>query len=79
MISCREAMHQLWEYLEGDIGAADLAVVEEHLARCARCCGELEFAGELRRFLVDAGRGRRQEAVPDDVLARLNRTLEELR
>jgi anti-sigma factor (TIGR02949 family) len=79
MISCKEAMRQLWQYLEGEIGKADLAVIEEHLARCARCCEELEFAGELRRFLADAGHGRRQETVPDDVLTRLNRTLEHLR
>jgi anti-sigma factor (TIGR02949 family) len=54
MISCTEAVRQLWEYLEDDVGAQDRAAVEEHLAFCRRCCGELEFAEELRRILVSA-------------------------
>jgi hypothetical protein len=49
--------------------------IDEHLARCRRCCGELEFAHELRRFLASSAGDR----LPDDVLRRLNQTLEELR
>jgi mycothiol system anti-sigma-R factor len=75
MISCVDAMRRLWEYLDETVGAADRALVEEHLARCRRCCGELEFAKELRRFLASASR----EDIPEEVLRRLNQTLEELR
>jgi predicted anti-sigma-YlaC factor YlaD len=52
MISCSEAVKQRWEYLDGTIDEAVRAPVEEHLSRCRRCCGELEFAGELRRVLA---------------------------
>ena len=74
MIGCAEAVRQLWEYLDGTVAEPDRARVEEHLARCRRCCGELEFAEELRRML----RRTAQEPPPTDVLRRLNRRLEEL-
>lgn len=74
MITCSEAAQQLWEYLDATLSQAERAAVEEHLAICLRCCGELEFADELRKFLASGGR----EQVPPDVLRRLNDTLEEL-
>ena len=74
MISCSDAMRRLWEYLDQTVDAADRALVEEHLARCRRCCGELEFAKELRQFLANSGR----EDIPEEVMRRLNQTLEEL-
>lgn len=73
MISCKEAVRRLWEYLDGTVGEADRAALEEHLARCRRCCAELEFAEELRKFLRESG----DEEIPADVMARLNATLEE--
>lgn len=74
MISCTEATRQLWEYLDATVDEPTREAIEEHLARCRRCCGELEFAKELRGFLVSSAR----DDVPDDVLRRLNQTLEEL-
>jgi mycothiol system anti-sigma-R factor len=74
MISCAEATSQLWEYLDATVDKPTREAIEEHLARCRRCCGELEFAEELRRFLTNSA----QDDVPDDVLRRLNQTLEEL-
>lgn len=74
MISCSEATKQLWEYLDATVDAATREAIEEHLNLCRRCCGELEFARELRRFLADASR----DDIPADVLRRLHRTLEEL-
>jgi mycothiol system anti-sigma-R factor len=74
MIGCAEAMRRLWEYLDGNVDIDDRVLVEEHLARCRTCCGELEFAEELRRFLArSAG-----EELPSDVLRRLNQSIEEL-
>jgi anti-sigma factor RsiW len=65
---------QMWEYLDGTVDEADRALVEEHLSRCRRCCGELEFARELRRVLAKSA----SVDLPADVLRRLNQTLEEL-
>jgi len=74
MINCHDAVRQLWEYLDGTVDEADRALVEEHLSRCRRCCGEMEFAHELRRLLARPA----PTEIPADVLRRLNQTLEEL-
>lgn len=74
MIGCREAVERLWEYLDGTVGGTELEHLEEHLARCRRCCAELEFAEELRGVLCSSA----SEDVPADVMERLNATLEEL-
>ncbi len=74
MISCTEAVRQLWEYLENELEATDREQVEQHLAFCRRCCGEVEFAEELRRFMASAAR----PELPDGVAERLTTTLDEL-
>ena len=74
MISCSEAVKQLWEYLDGTVDEADPALVEEHLSRCRQCCGELEFARALRRVLTRST----HVDLAADVLRRLNQTLQEL-
>jgi anti-sigma factor (TIGR02949 family) len=74
VITCAQAVRQLWDYLDGNVEESQRELVEAHLAFCRRCCGELEFAEELRDFLAS------QDAVelPPDVRARLTATLDEL-
>ena len=74
MITCAEAVKQLWDYLDGTVDESQLELIEEHLAFCRRCCGELEFAEELRGFLAAHAR----DELPPDVRARLIVTLDEL-
>jgi anti-sigma factor (TIGR02949 family) len=74
MISCQEAVRRLWEYLDGTLGETDHVAVEQHLSFCRRCCGEAEFAEELRKFLRAAA----DVELPDDVRTRLAATLDEL-
>lgn len=73
MISCAEAVRQLWEYLEQEIDDADRVQVEEHLAFCQRCCGEVAFAEALGDFLRSAARPH----LPGDVENRLVGFLDE--
>ena len=74
MISCAEAVEQLWAYLDDSLSEEDKARLEEHLAFCRVCCGEVEFAQELRGFLARSA----AEELPDDVRARLVATLDAL-
>ena len=67
MISCAEAVRQLWEYLDGTAVQAQSAAIEEHLNLCRRCCGEAEFAAELRTFLA----AHADDDIPPQVHARL--------
>lgn len=69
MIPCAEAVRQLWAYLDGLVADADRQAIEEHLAFCRTCCGEVEFAEELRRRLADHVDD--ADELPRDVRARL--------
>jgi mycothiol system anti-sigma-R factor len=75
LITCRQAVRQLWDYLDGLVEGAGREAIEEHLTFCRRCCGELAFAEELRRLLAEHGA---QEEFPDEVRARLLATLADL-
>jgi anti-sigma factor RsiW len=74
VISCSEAVRDLWNYLDGLVDESERAAVEEYLSVCRRCCGELEFAEELRGFLARNA----NEELPLAVHARLRATLTEL-
>jgi len=74
VITCAEAVRELWNYLDGLVDEHERAAVEDHLSICRRCCGELEFAEELRGFLSENA----AEELPPEVRRRLVATLEDL-
>jgi mycothiol system anti-sigma-R factor len=74
VITCAEAVRRLWEYLDQALPEAEREGVQEHLEFCRRCCGELEFAREVQRFLA----GQRRAEIPPDVRHRLEAMLSEL-
>ena len=74
MIPCSEAVRKLWEYLDDAVSPEDHEKVEKHLSFCRTCCGELEFAKELRVFLASGS----ALELPVDVKARLERFVQEL-
>ena len=74
MISCAEAVKELWEFLDQTLAPGDQAAVDEHLAFCRRCCGELQFARELRAFLATHA----SQELPAEVHGRLTRFIADL-
>ena len=74
MITCSDAVRQLWEYLDGAVGEGDREAIEEHLSVCKRCCGEVEFAEELRKFLASQG----YEELPAETKDRLSAFMDQL-
>jgi predicted anti-sigma-YlaC factor YlaD len=66
VISCEDAVRQLWGYLSEEVTPANGVQIAEHLEVCRRCCGELDFLGELRRFVATA-----QTRLPADVGVRM--------
>ena len=50
------------------------AAIDEHLSFCRRCCGEAEFAAELRSFMA----AQAAEELPADARERLSATLDRL-
>jgi mycothiol system anti-sigma-R factor len=73
-IPCSDALRRLWDYLDETLSPEDQTLVETHLAFCRRCCGELEFAKELRALLTSNA----VDEIPIDVKERLERFMEEL-
>ena len=67
MISCSQAVKQLWDYVAGAVDGPQRMAIEEHLGVCRRCCGEVEFAEELAEFLARHG----DEGLPEDARLRL--------
>ncbi|MGZ5212984.1 MAG: anti-sigma factor family protein [Actinomycetota bacterium] len=67
LVPCSEAVRLLWDYLDQALSAEDRAMVQDHLAFCRKCCGELEFAKELQAFLASNA----VDEIPPDVRAHL--------
>lgn len=74
LIACPEAVEQLWGYLDRELSTEDQAKLEQHLAFCRKCCGELAFAKELRAFLRTAA----ADEIPPQVRGKLERFVHEV-
>lgn len=45
---CEQSVRRLWDYLDDELGAIEMAAVDAHLAECDRCPPHFTFE---RRFL----------------------------
>jgi anti-sigma factor (TIGR02949 family) len=57
-MDCRDAAGHLYEFLDGELSAADAAKVRAHLAVCAHCFGLFDFETAYLRFLEARTRAR---------------------
>jgi hypothetical protein len=48
VIDCKLAVQRLWGYLDRNLERAREDELEQHLGLCRHCCGELEFAKQIR-------------------------------
>jgi anti-sigma factor (TIGR02949 family) len=67
VIACKEAVERLWTYLDRKLDRRLEEEVEQHLGICRHCCGELEFAKQIREKLAAS----RDDEIPADTRARL--------
>lgn len=67
-ISCRDAVRQLWDYLDGELDDERMLVVRHHLLSCRNCFPHAEF-GE--RFIEALSRARERHAMPPEVKAQV--------
>jgi anti-sigma factor (TIGR02949 family) len=74
MIACRDAVERLWSYLDRDIDRAREEELEQHLGLCRHCCGELEFAKQVRTKLADSA----QTPLPPTSRERLQKFVQRL-
>lgn len=71
MIKCKEAVERLWAYLDRNLERRREEELEQHLGVCRHCCGELEFAKQMREKLAEGG----EATVPADTRERLESLL----
>lgn len=74
MIDCTEAVSQLWDYIENNLEADNEAEMEEHLSFCRTCCGEVDFAEEMRTMMKSSAK----PDIPTEVADRLGAFIDDL-
>jgi len=75
VINCREAVARLWSYLDRALGLVEEQELEAHLGLCRHCCGELEFAKQVRGLL---GRSGGEAEIPPEARLKLEAFLKGL-
>jgi anti-sigma factor (TIGR02949 family) len=73
MISCKEALQHLYEYLDGELTPADTEEVRRHIDVCGRCYPEVRMTSEFKEALQRAAQG--QPCCPDGLRDRVARLL----
>jgi mycothiol system anti-sigma-R factor len=64
---CRETLHRIYHFLDGELTPARRHEIEDHLDNCSPCLQMFGFEAELRRVVHDKCR----EAVPDSLRKRI--------
>lgn len=60
MVSCRDVMEQLWDYLDGELPPQRVEEFAAHLAECARCYPQYQFEFAFLEALA-----RQREGLPE--------------
>jgi len=71
-MACDEAVHQLYDFLDGELTEDRRVKIAEHLDQCAPCGSAAHFEAELRHVIADRCRDR----VPDSLIARVAAALD---
>lgn len=64
---CREALHRIYHFLDGELTLVRRREIEAHLDGCSPCLKMFGFEAELRRVVHDKCR----DAVPDGLRQRI--------
>jgi len=67
MFDCREALHRIYHFLDGELTPVRRQEIESHLDGCSPCLQMFGFEAELRRVVHDKCR----DAVPDTLRERI--------
>ena len=70
-MDCDHAIHRVYEYLDGELTMWQRRAIARHLDDCPPCAQGFVFEIHLRKVVVS----KCTEQVPDDLRARVARTL----
>jgi mycothiol system anti-sigma-R factor len=71
-LGCKEALHRIYHFLDGEITLERRQQIESHLNGCSPCLQMFGFEAELRKIVAC----RCQETVPDGLRARIASAIE---
>jgi mycothiol system anti-sigma-R factor len=74
-VDCREALHELYHYLDGELTDEHRRAIAVHLDLCAPCADAAEFEAELRVVIAQKCR----DHVPESLRGRIAAAIEEER
>ena len=69
---CREALGELYEFLDGELTVERKETIRGHLDGCYDCLGTFDFEAELRAVISSHCR---KDQVPDDLRRRIAEAL----
>ena len=72
MSDCNDALHQLYEFLDGELTDAKRAAIRHHLDSCQPCAEPYDFEAELRIVI----RKKCAEAVPESLMAKVRKAID---
>jgi mycothiol system anti-sigma-R factor len=52
-MTCKEAVKNLYVFLDGEIAPARGRKLQKHLEECRRCCQKFEFEKALKAFIKE--------------------------
>jgi mycothiol system anti-sigma-R factor len=64
---CREALHELYQFVDGELTDDTRAQIQEHLEGCPPCYEAFDFEAELKAHIAN----RCRERVPDELRDRI--------
>lgn len=70
--SCTDAVHRLYEFLDGELTPALRMVIQQHLDDCLPCLEAFDFEAELRSMIA----AKCQDSVPDGLRMRIVEALQ---
>jgi mycothiol system anti-sigma-R factor len=68
---CNDALHELYEFLDGELTEDRRAAIQHHLDSCQPCAEPYDFEAELRTVI----RKKCAEKVPDTLVAKVRAAL----
>jgi mycothiol system anti-sigma-R factor len=69
---CKDALHQLYDFLDGELTEDKRAAIKHHLDTCQPCAEPYDFEAELRLII----RKKCAETVPDSLISKIRDALD---
>jgi mycothiol system anti-sigma-R factor len=66
-VDCREAMHRVYHFLDGELTPERRAQIAKHLDQCSPCVEVFGFETEIRKLVANKCR----DQVPDELRTRI--------